>query len=274
MIDAHHHFWQYSTKEYGWIGDNMAKIRRDFLPFHLHEEMKAAGVRGAVPVQARQTLEESEWLVGLAERHDFLMGVVGWVPLVDPGVGKHLERLARHKKFKGVRHVVQDEPDINYLLRPDFNRGIGMLRQFNLVYDILIFEKHLSRALQFVDQHPKQVFVLDHIAKPRIKEKVLAPWQQQIREMAKRENVYCKLSGMVTEAEWGKWTEADLKPYIDTVLEAFGAKRLMFGSDWPVMLVASSYGQWAGIVKKAVGKLSAAEQGRILEGNAVEAYKL
>jgi L-fuconolactonase len=274
IIDTHHHFWKYSPKEYDWINDDMKVIRRDFLPADLEKTLKDAGVDAAISVQARQSFEESVWLTEMAEKHKFLLGVVGWVDLRAKDVEKDLEKLAKHKKFKGVRHVVQGEPDINFILGAAFNEGIRKLLKFDLRYDILIFEKQLKPSIQFVDQHPKQVFIVDHIAKPRIKERILSPWREDMIELAKRPNVYCKISGMITEADWKKWTSADLAPYLDTVMEAFGPKRLMFGSDWPVMLVAGQYKPWVELVKKAISRYSAAEQERILVKNAVEAYKL
>jgi len=274
IIDTHHHFWNYTAKEYDWINDDMKAIRKDFLPADLLKEIKAAGVDGAVSVQARQTVAESDWLLGMAEKNDFLKGVVGWVDLRNKGVEKDLERLAKHKKFKGVRHVVQGEPDDNFILGAAFNEGIKKLLKYDLRYDILILEKHLKPSIAFVDKHPKQVFILDHIAKPRIKERILSPWRENMLELAKRPNVYCKISGMLTEADWKKWSAADLAPYFDTTLQAFGPKRLMLGSDWPVMLVAGKYKQWVDMVKQVVSRYSAAEQERILYKNAVEAYKL
>ena len=274
IIDTHHHFWNYSAKEYDWINDDMKAIRKDYLPVDLLKEIKAAGVDGAVSVQARQTVEESDWLLGMAEKNDFLKGVVGWVDLRAKGVDKDLERLAKHKKFKGVRHVVQGEPDDNFILGAAFNEGIKKLLKYDLRYDILILEKHLKPSIAFVDKHPKQVFILDHIAKPRIKERILSPWRENMLELAKRPNVYCKISGMLTEADWKKWSAADLAPYFDATLQAFGPKRLMLGSDWPVMLVAGKYKQWVDMVKLVVSRYSAAEQEQILYKNAVEAYKL
>jgi L-fuconolactonase len=189
-------------------------------------------------------------------------------------VKRSLEPLAGNPKLKGVRHVIQDEADPRYILRDDFNAGVRTLREFGLRYDILIFERHLPAAIEFVDRHPNQVFILDHVAKPRIRERVMSPWDRNIRELAKRQNVYCKLSGMVTEADPKRWKPADLKPYIDVALSAFGPKRLMYGSDWPVMLLAAEYVQWHDLVRHAFEKLSAAEQERILGGTAVEAYGL
>ena len=272
-IDAHQHFWQYNSAQYGWIAENMNVIRRDFLPEHLASEMRLAGVDGSIAVQAAGA-GETEWLLGLAKDWDFILGVVGWVPLTDPLVGHEISRLARNPKLRGLRHVVQDEPDPNYILRDDFNAGVRKVSEAGLVYDILIFERHLSQAIQFVDKHPNQVFVLDHIAKPRIKDGLITPWRQNVRELAKRPNVYCKISGIVTEAEWGKWTPEQLLPYIETVIEAFGANRLMFGSDWPVCLLAATYKQWVELVENALASLSVSERQRIWGGTAREAYSL
>jgi L-fuconolactonase len=275
MIDAHHHLWKYSAAEYPWITPEMRVIRRDFLPAQLEELMHHFGIEGTVAVQARQTQEETSWLLSLAEQHPLIRGVVGWVPLTDgAGVKPHLERFAGNRRLRGVRHVIHDEPDPRYILRDDFNAGVATLLEFKLRYDILIFEKHLPAAIEFVDRHPNQVFVLDHVAKPRIKERIVSPWDRNMREIAKREHVYCKLSGMVTEADLGAWTPRDLEPYIDVVLGAFGPRRIMYGSDWPVLLRVSDYARWFGTVNHAISKLSKAEQGRIMGGTAVEAYGL
>lgn len=252
----------------------MESIRRDFLIPQLQLAAQEAGVTGTVAVQARQTLEETQWLLQVASENDLIRGVVGWVPLNAPAVKAELEELSAYPKFKAVRHVLHDEADDLYMLRDDFNRGISLLKDFGLRYDILIFERHLPQAIQFVDLHPNQVFVLDHIAKPRIKQKVRSPWADQIKELAQRENVYCKLSGMVTEADWKNWTERDLRPYFDVVLNSFGPKRLMFGSDWPVLLVACDYSRWTDIVRSWIKDLSPAEQAAIAGGTAIEAYLL
>jgi len=273
-IDAHHHFWQYNATEYAWIAEDMQVIRRDFLPEDLKQTIGTAGIDGVVSVQARQTVEETEWLLELARAHEFIRGVVGWMPLVSPSVRADLERFADNRKLKGVRHVLQGEADEHYMLRPDFNAGIDVLRDLALAYDILIFERHLPQTIEFVDRHSDQVFILDHIAKPRIAEHVLSPWRENIATLAERENVYCKISGLVTEADQETWTEDDLKPYLETVLTAFGPERLMFGSDWPVCLVASAYEKWYRVVSSFVSTLSPSEQERILGGTAIEAYKL
>ena len=254
IVDSHHHFWKYSVEEYGWLDESMASLRRDFLPSDLREVLTACGVDGAVSVQARQSLEETAWLLDMAEQHNFILGVVGWVPLADPGVAGILEQVASRKKLKGVRHLVQGEPDDRFLLRDDFNRGISALAAHDLVYDILVFERQLPAAIEFVDRHPKQRFVLNHIAKPRIRDGAISPWRENLRELARRENVYCKISGVATEADIRAWTAAQLRPYIDAALEAFGPRRVMFGSDWPVCLAAIPYLDWLMMVSASEGE--------------------
>jgi L-fuconolactonase len=271
-IDAHHHFWKYEPAEYGWIDDEMAVIRRDFLPADLERVTADAGVDGVISVQARQTVEETAWLLELAERHDFIRGVVGWVPLVSGAVNEDLQRFASNRKLKGVRHVLQGESD-DYMLRPDFNAGVEKLHRYGLVYDILIAERQLPAAIEFVDRHPAQTFVLDHVAKPRIRENVLSPWREQIRELARRPNVFCKVSGMVTEADYLAWMPAQLRPYVQTVLESFGPGRLMFGSDWPVCLVACGYRRWLDVVKEFIAPLTPAERACILGETAQRVYR-
>ena len=274
VIDAHHHFWRYSPAEYGWISGDMALLRRDFLPPDLLAETLAAGVDGVVSVQARQTIEETRWLLELADANAFIRGVVGWVPLVSDEVRDDLERFAANPKLKAVRHVLQDEPDDDYVLGDAFNRGVGLLKGFGLRYDILIYARHLPQAIALVDRHPDQAFVLDHVAKPLIREGLLSPWREQMRELGRRVNVYCKLSGMVTEAHHAAWTPAQLEPYMDAALAAFGPRRLMFGSDWPVCLLASDYGRWAQTVRDFAQKLSPDEQPRVMGETAIEAYGL
>ena len=273
-IDAHHHFWKYDSVEYGWISDEMAAIRRNFLPADLKREIGAAGVDGVVSVQARQTVEETEWLLGMAGENPFIRGVVGWVPLASPQAAGELARFAADANLKAVRHVLHDEPDDNYMLRDDFNEGLALLKEFDLAYDILIFERHLPQAVQLVDRHQDQVFIVDHIAKPKISRNEVSPWRENIQELAKRQNVYCKMSGLVTEADFKAWTVEQLKVYMDVVLSAFGPERTMFGSDWPVCLVACEYARWHGIVSDFVSSLSAGRQQRVLGGTAIEAYKL
>lgn len=273
-IDSHHHFWKYDPKEYSWIDESKRVIRRDFLPADLKKEIDQVKIEGVVSVQARQTMEETNWLLGFAAAYPFIRGVVGWAPLADHKIASILEPLAAEPKLKAIRHVIQDEPDHDFILGSDFNAGVQVLQHYRLVYDILIYERHLPQAIRFVDRHPNQVFVLDHIAKPRIKDHALSPWRENIAELAKRENVYCKISGMVTEADYQRWTPEDLEPYFDTVLTVFGPRRLMFGSDWPVCLVATSYSRWFKLVATQIGKLSQPEQDRILGETATVAYNL
>ena len=273
-IDAHHHLWNYSEEQYPWMSDKMQVLRQNYLPDDLQVVMQASGVDGTVAVQARQTLQETEWLLDLANQHPFIRGVVGWAPLIDPAVGQELEKFAAHPKMKAVRHVLHDEQDDFYMLREDFNRGIALLKNYGLRYDILIFERHLPQTITFVDKHPSQIFIVDHIAKPLIREGQISNWRENLMELSKRENVYCKLSGMVTEADWQTWTDASLSPYFEIVLQAFGPARLMFGSDWPVLNLASNYDQWVQTVKRAIRTLSATEQARIMGATAKDAYRL
>jgi L-fuconolactonase len=273
-IDSHHHFWEYEPVEYGWIDDAMRVIRRDFLPEDLRREIAAAGIDGVVSVQARQSVAETEWLLNLTSQNDFIKGIVGWVELVSPRAEKDLEKFAANPKLKSVRHVVQAEPDDKFILRDDFNHGVAALKKFSLAYDILIFERHLPATIQFVDRHPNQRFVLDHLAKPKIKVGEISPWRKNVLELAKRPNVCCKISGMVTEADYANWTEAQLRPYFEIVFEAFGPRRLMFGSDWPVCLVACDYRRWHDVVASWAKKLSRDEQAQIFGGTAIEFYNL
>jgi L-fuconolactonase len=273
-IDAHHHFWKYDPGEFGWINDQMKMIRRDFLPADLQRATNAARIDGVVSVQARQTLEETKWLLQMAAENEFIRGVVGWLPLVSKQVTDELEFLGSNPKLKGVRQVLQGEPDERYLRNHDFNAGVRGLKQFDLIYDLLIFEHQLPATIEFVDRHPAQPFVLDHLAKPRIKDGHFEPWNKNIRELARRENVSCKLSGMVTEADWSTWTEEQLKPYFETVLESLGSNRLMFGSDWPVCLVAGSYQRWTETCESLAAKLSASERGQLFGGTAARIYCL
>ncbi len=275
MIDAHHHLWKHNSRDYAWMNDDcFLPIRRDFVINDLVEATRNAGVEGTIVVQARQTLEETDWLLSLASNNPLIMGVVGWLPLSSPEVKSILERYVDHPNFKGVRHVLQDEPDDFFVLRQDFNRGVDLLKEHGIVYDILIFERHLPQSTEFVDRHPQQVFVLDHIAKPKIKENVISPWAERIRELAKRENVFCKVSGMATEADWHGWSERQLRPYFDVVLQAFSPRRLMFGSDWPVLTLAGDYPAWVSTFRSFVADLSEDEQERISSGTAREVYRL
>jgi|SRR5579862_1824047 len=273
-IDAHQHFWQYNPAEHGWMTDEMAAIRRDFLPADLKPLLDGLQFDGCVAVQARQNLEETRWLLELAERDEFICGVVGWVDLRSPELAAQLEQFAGRKKLVGVRHVVQDEPDDEFMLGEDFRRGIGRLAEFDLAYDVLIYPRQLKAAIGLVQAFPEQRFVLDHIAKPPIAEGRLKPWETGLRELAKAPNLYSKLSGMVTEARWREWQAEDFRPYLDVVFEVFGPGRLMIGSDWPVCTLAASYESAMGIVAGHIEQLSQADQDGILGGNCARFYRL
>lgn len=272
-IDSHQHFWRYTAADYPWMKSEWP-IRRDFLPPDLAREMSKVGIEGCVAVQAQQTVAEARWLLSLADEHSFIKGVVGWVDLQSERVEEQLAELARHPCFVGVRHVVQDEPEDNFMLRPAFQRGIGELRQFNLAYDLLVFPKQLPPAIQLVANFPEQRFVLDHIAKPPIAVGTLSPWREQIRELAQAPNVWCKVSGMVTEAKWDAWRVEDLRPYLDIVFAAFGVERLMFGTDWPVCTLAGSYEQAHALVNDYTQSLTAEARAKLFGRNATEFYRL
>src|SRR5579863_143289 len=273
-IDAHQHFWRYNPDEFGWIDDSMAALRRDFLPEDLKPELDRVRFHGSIAVQARQSLEETSWLLELAASSPLILGVVGWVDLRSSDVQSQLQALAGNPKLVGVRHVVQSEPDNRFLLQPEFQSGIAALEEFDLAYDILIYPKHLPVAAEFVQLFPRQRFVLDHLAKPLIKDGSIQPWKAGMREMAKFSNVCCKLSGMVTEADWQTWKPEHMTPYLDIALECFGPERLMVGSDWPVCTVAASYARAMSVVLTYFEKHSAAVQDAVLGGNAQRFWKL
>jgi len=273
-IDAHQHFWRYNADEFGWIDDSMSSLRRDFGPDDLKLELERAGFQGSIAVQARQSLEETRWLLELAEDSPLILGVVGWVDLCSPDVRLQLQTFAGNPKLVGIRHVVQSEPDERFLLLPEFLRGISLLEEFDLAYDILIYPQHLPVAVEFVRHFPRQRFVLDHLAKPLIKSASIHPWEAGIRELAKFPNVCSKLSGMVTEADWQNWRPEDLKPYLDIALDNFGPERLMIGSDWPVCTVAASYKQTMSVVLDYLYKYPVNVQDAVLGGNAQRFWKL
>ena len=274
FIDSHQHFWRYDAREYGWIDDSMKSLRRDFMPEDLEPELERNGFHGCVAVQARQNLAETRWLLELAGSHPFIKGVVGWVDLRSPELRLQLESLCGNPKLAGIRHIVQSEPDNRFLMQSDFLSGIAVLQEFNLTYDILIYPRHLSVAAEFVAQFERQRFVLNHLAKPDIRGRELATWSRSIRELAKFPNVYCKLSGLVTEADWDKWAEEDFAPYLDVAFECFGASRLMIGSDWPVCTVAGSYSRVLDVVKNYLAKVPLEAREAVLGKTAGEVYRL
>jgi L-fuconolactonase len=273
-IDAHHHLWRYTPAEYGWIDETMGALQRDFLPADLKAAMATVGIDGTIAVQARQTLEETRWLLDLADANAEIRGVVGWAPIAGEDFPACMEEFDGREKLKGLRHVIQGEKDEHYILREDFNSGIRTLVGSGLVYEILIYERHLADTIYFVDDHPEQVFVLDHIAKPQIAAGVMEPWAGQMRELALRENVWCKVSGLVTEAKWDAWSPETLKPYLDVAVEAFGPERVMAGSDWPVCLVACGYTQWWQVLRDYFAGFSEAERASIFGGTATSVYGL
>jgi L-fuconolactonase len=274
-IDSHHHFWNYDPQEYPWITPEMGALQRDFLPPDLAEVSRESHIDGVVSVQARQSLDETRYLLGYAAVHELVRGVVGWVPLASPSLPEVLDPLAASAKLKALRHVIQDEPDEGFILREDFNRGISLLKDYSLVYDILICARQLPQAIRFVDRHPDQAFVLDHIAKPTISRSGPdGEWARKVRELARRENVVCKFSGVVTEVMNAEIEPALLAPWWETVLEAFGADRVLFGSDWPVCLLRCGYGRWVSLVRELIGELSESEQASIMGDNASRVYKL
>jgi len=277
-IDSHQHFWSYSVAEYPWIGPGMERLACDYLPVDLEAPAAAAGIGGTVAVQARQTLEETRWLLDLAEHNSLIRGVVGWVDLRSVHGDSQLREFVARKKFVGVRHVVQDEPDPRFLLGEEFFRGLKQLHPFGLTYDLLLYPQQLPAAVELAASLPEQPFVLDHLAKPRIatwtKPGDLHAWRNDIEALARHENVCCKLSGLVTEAAWRRWRPADFTPYLDVALAAFGPERLMFGSDWPVCLLSGDYAEVAGISKDFCARLSAAEQAAIWGGTATRFYGL
>ncbi|MFM8802405.1 MAG: amidohydrolase family protein [Planctomycetia bacterium] len=273
-IDSHQHFWRYSAAEYPWVGAGMERLARDWLPDDLAAVAAAEGIGGTVAVQARQSVEESRWLLALADAHPLVAGVVGWVDLQSEAVAETLAGLSAHPKFVGVRHVGQDEPDDRFLLGAAFVRGLAQLRRFGLVYDLLLYPRQLPAAVELVARLPDQPFVLDHLAKPGIKAGAMQPWRADIERLAKHPHVACKISGLVTEAAWRGWKRSDFTPYLEVVLDAFGPKRLLFGSDWPVCLVAADYADVAGIADDFLAWLSGPEQDAVWGGNATDIYGL
>jgi L-fuconolactonase len=274
-IDAHHHLWRYCAGEYEWIGDDMNALRRDFLPADLAAELGAAGVEGSVAVQARQTLAETNALLQFARAFPFIHGVVGWAPLADSGaaIGEVLDGWAGQARLRGLRHVLQAEPEA-YFDHAGFNRALREVAARGLSYDLLIHARQLPKAIGWVDRHPSLTIILDHLAKPPAQGAPPAEWRRRLRELAQREHVFCKFSGLVTEVPGWTWTEAQLQPYFEVALEAFGPKRLMFGSDWPVCLLGSSYGRWHSFVAACAAPLADAEREAVLGATCARAYGL
>ncbi len=274
IIDAHHHLWQFNPEEYSWMDESMDILKRDYMPVDLEGQLAGAGVAGTVVVQARQKIEETAWLLGLAEEYDFIRAVVGWVDLRSEELEQQLESFAEHPKMAGVRHVIHDEPDDDFMLGSAFVKGIEKLQKYDLSYDLLLFSKHLTRAAELATMFPEQRFVLDHISKPLIREGILEPWEDDLALLASCPNVWCKISGMITEADHKHWKFEDLAPYMDVVVEAFGTDRIMLGSDWPVCLLAGEYGEVMNIGIGYFSDFSKQQQSRIFTENCKTFYNI
>jgi L-fuconolactonase len=273
-LDSHQHFWRYNPAHQVWMTGQMNLLRRDFLPDELEPLLKGIGFHGSIAVQARQMAIETEWLLELADRQDFIKGIVGWVDLLSPELPGQLEKYSKRPKLVGVRHVVQDEPDDQFMLRPEFRRGIAQLRNLDLAYDLLLFPRHLPLAVKLVAEFAGQSFVLDHIAKPPFRDGGISPWAKDIKKLAEFPNVFCKLSGMVTEAEWKHWRPEHFHRYLDIVIEAFGAERVMIGSDWPVCTLSGDYESTMGVVIDYTRQFSPQVREAILGGNCARFYGL
>jgi L-fuconolactonase len=273
-IDSHQHFWKFDPIRDSWITEEMNVIRRDFLPQDLLPVLQQNSFDGSVLVQSDQSEAENEFQLNNASQHEFIKGVVGWVDLLSPSVEERLQYYSQFKKMKGFRHVLQGEKDRAFMLQPVFMKGIGLLRKYNFTYDILVFPNQLKHIQDFVKAFPDQPFVIDHIAKPNIKDKKIDEWKKDMEAIAKFENVSCKISGMATEADWVNWKKQDFNPYIDTVIEAFGPDRILYGSDWPVCLVTGSYERILEIVEYYFSSFSPGEQELFFGGNAIKFYNL
>jgi len=273
-IDAHQHFWKYDPVEYGWIDERMGVLKRDFLPEHLLPELRGTGFQGCVAVQARQTLEETRFLLELADANPFVLGVVGWVDLRRTDVKEQLARFEGRRKLVGLRHIVQAEPDDAFLLRSDFCRGIETLQGLGFAYDILIYPRHLKAAAEFARRFPGMRLVLDHLAKPDIKGGALDDWRRDLGTLAVQPHVSCKLSGLVTEADWQHWSDAQIEPCLEAALECFGPERLMVGSDWPVCTLAADYARTMGLVLDFLERRAPAARDAVLGGNAARFWRL
>jgi len=273
-IDSHQHFWNFNTNDFGWIDETMKILQRDYFPLDLEPLLNQEGFDGSIVVQARQSIEETKWLLNLAKDNLWIKGIVGWVDLCASDIDQKLSAISGNKKLVGVRHVLHDEADDLFMLRDKFKKGISCLAKYGLTYDLLLFPKHLRIAAKLVDEFPDQPFVIDHISKPRIRQGLLEPWATDLSMLARYPNVWCKLSGMVTEAARHNWNQQTFEPYLDVVFEAFGPDRLMIGSDWPVCLLEGSYGEIISIIRNYIGKFDPSTQNKIMGENCSRFYKL
>lgn len=273
IIDSHQHFWKYDPVRDSWIDESMKELRRDFLPKDLAPLLKNNGIDGCVAVQADQSENETEFLLNLAQNNTFINGVVGWVDLRADNIEERLEHYSSNNLFKGIRHIVQAESD-DFMLGKKFQNGISLLKQFDLTYDILVFPSQLSAAIQLVNKFPDQKFIIDHMAKPTIKNGKMVDWKKGIELLARSQNVNCKVSGMVTEADWKKWRKEDFTKYLDVIFDTFGVDRILYGSDWPVCLLAAEYELQLEIIGEYITKYSAEDKENIMGGNAINFYNL
>jgi len=274
IIDSHQHFWQLGRFDYPWMNSSLGVLYRDYLPDQLEPILGQNGVGKTVVVQASNSVEESRWLLNLADEHPFIAGVVGWVDLGSDDVDRQLDELVPHPKFKGVRHLVESEPADDWLIQPQVLRGLKRLSTYGVSYDLLVHTRHLKYIQKVVDACPDLKLVIDHMAKPPIANGEIETWRQELRQVAANEQIYCKLSGLVTEANWTSWTKSDLRPYVDCALELFGSSRLLFGSDHPVCLLAASYEQVLASFRELLNELSDDEEQKIFGSNAAEFYGL
>lgn len=274
IIDAHHHLWRYDPREYSWITPELTLLQKDFLPTDLADAMRGARVDASIVVQARQSVEETDWLLSIAEGSNDILGVVGWLPVADIDFPNLLRRYARRPLLKALRHVIQDEHDPAFILAENFNTGITLLRDTGLVYDILIYAHQLPQTIEFVTRHPDQAFVLDHCGKPPIGNHSFEIWRKDIRDLGKRSNVACKLSGLATQIVGSTGGLEQLRPYLDEVCNAFGPKRLLAGSDWPVCLLATSYGEWWETLRTWATCLGDEDRADLFGGTAKRVYNL
>lgn len=273
-LDSHQHFWHYNPAHQVWMTEAMGVLKRDYLPDELAPLLAEIQFDGTIAVQARQMVEETDWLLKLSDKYEIIKGVVGWVDLHSPALREQLLRFSKHPKLVGIRHVVHDEPDDQFMLLSAFRRGISQLQEFNLSYDLLLFPKHLPVAVKLVAEFPKQPFVLDHIAKPAIREGRISPWREDLKQLAKFPNIFCKLSGLVTEAAWKQWRPEDFHRYLDIAVEAFGVERVMIGSDWPVCMLSADYVSTMRLVIDYTRQFPSAVREAILGGNCARFYRL
>lgn len=271
-IDSHQHFWQYNPQKHDWITDDMKVIQRDFLPSDLLPILQKNNIDGCISIQADQTEDETDFLLELSDNHDFIKGIVGWVDLRADNIYERLEHYSQFKKLKGFRHIVQGENDTEFMLRPKFKNGITALALYDFTYDILIYHYQLEQAIQFVKLFPNQKFVLDHLGKPDIKSGEYALWQTNIKKLALHQNVFCKISGMITEGEWNDWKPSDFKVYLDTIVKTFGTDRLMYGSDFPVCTLAATYEAQLNIITVYFSTFTNLEKKKIMGDNASKFY--